>query len=107
MSPGRNESGEAVAPGRVGISIGRDVHALRACCFNLRNRLGHVPPRRFACYLEMPDFHWNMRFARDANHFVERWQYGCAFTALMRSVDTTKFRRFRSKSDQLLSFRIG
>ncbi len=54
----------------------------------------------------MPNFHGNLRFAGDANHFVERLQNGGALVAHVRGIDSAKTRGFGSKGNQFLSFGV-
>ena len=94
MRPGRNEGGKRIEPCGIGVSVGADVDARGAGLLNLRDDLRHLSPLRFARGLEVPDFDRDVRFAANANGFVNGGGDGRAFTAHVRGIDAAEFGGF-------------
>ncbi len=87
MGPGRNKSGHAVGPRRVGVGVCCDVDAFGARGVYFRDDLRHAAPILFACDLQMPNFDRDMRLASDAQRFVNGGQNGVALVAHVRGID--------------------
>ena len=70
VRPWRNERREAVEPSGIGVGVGADVDASAARPVDLRDDLRHAPPIGLPADFEMPDLDWHVRFAADADGFV-------------------------------------
>ena len=90
VSPGWNEGGESVEPGRVGVGIGGDVGAGSAGGVDLGDNFGHASPVVFAGGLKVPDLDGNVGFAADAQGFVDGFEHGVAFVAHVGGVDAAE-----------------
>ena len=107
MSPRRNEGGEIVVPGRIGIGVGADVGARRACGIDLCYNFWHASPIILARDFDVPNLYWNVSFAANPQRFVNRLQNRIAFVAHVSRVDAAGLAGLASQRDQFFSFGVG
>ena len=72
VGPRRNEGGEIVVPGGVGVGIGGDVGAGGAGRVDFGDDFRHASPVVLAGDFDVPDLDGNVGFAADAQRFIDR-----------------------------------
>ena len=107
VRPRRDERGEIVVPGGVGVGVGGDVGAGGAGGVDLGNDFGHASPVVFARDFDVPDLDGNVRFAADAQGFVDGFENRVALVAHVRRVDAAELAGLGGEGDQFLGLRVG
>ena len=95
VRPGRNEGGEIVEPGGVGVGVGSDVGSGGAGGVDFGDDFRHASPVVFAGDLDVPDLDGDVGFAADAQGFVDGLENGVALVAHVRGVDAAELSRLR------------
>ena len=98
VRPWRDEGGEAVVPGGIGVSVGTDIGSGSTCGVDLGYDFGHVSPVIFACYLEVPDLHGDVTLAADAKGFVDGVENRVALVAHVGGIDAARAFRLRRRA---------
>src|SRR4029450_1132611 len=91
LGPWRQERGEESPGAHVRIEIRRDVEALVPCVLDLLDDGRHTAPVLPVGHFEMRDLRWDIRFACDPEHLIERRVDGVALAADVRLIDATVF----------------
>ena len=107
VRPGRDEGGEFVVPGGVGVGVGGDVGAGGAGGVDFGDDFGHASPVGFAGDFDVPDFHRDVAFAADAQGFVDGFENGVALVAHVGGVDAAELSGFGGERDQFVGLRVG
>ena len=107
VRPWRNEGGEIVVPGGVGVGVGADIGSGGAGGVDLGDDFGHASPVIFAGDLDVPDFDGDVSLAADAKSFVDGFENRVALVAHVGGVDAAKLSGFGGERDQFFGLRVG
>ena len=107
LHPGRHRRVEPGRTGGVAVHVGSDVQPGGTCRFDLLDRLLHLRPVALAGGLEVIDLRIDLRFARDADQLVQRFEEAIAFAAHVRDVAAAEFAGRLGELDQLVGLRVG
>ena len=106
MGPGWNECRHAIEPGRIGICISADIHAVSASRINFGQHFRHPAPILLSCNLDVPNFYRQVALTSNADRFIDGGQHRPAFIAHVSGINATKFSRYARECNQFFGLGI-